>query len=279
MKSNLIFGSNSEELGKFEGTQKEEFETHYFSIGNPMKSSGNEDGLGIFELDDGSLYFLVVDGLGGHEGGDKAAEITLKSFNEAFDFWNERNHSQPDRNINDVFMATNQKVMKEIPGAGTTAVLAEVFGDRLRIFHCGDSDCIVMNSEFLPKYKTQAHGPVGDMLARGELTEEEALVHHERHLVVNVIGDPDLDVEKSPEILIEQGDFIVLASDSLFDNFTFKDLRKHLLNRETQSVPEELHRLMLGKRRIYSEDIDTTEFAKADDMTFICSHIASLKES
>ncbi len=278
MKSNLIFGNDSEELERFEAEKIRGVQSHYFSISNPLKSSGNEDGLGIFELHDGSLYFLVVDGLGGHEGGDRAAEISLKSFQEAFLFWDEKRIPQDDRNFKDVFMTINQKVINEVPGAGTTAVLAELVQDRLRVFHCGDSECFVLNSEFLPKFKTKPHGPVGEMLSSGELTEEEALTHHERHLVVNVIGDPDMTVDQSPEILLEVGDHIILASDSLLDNYTFKDLRARLLNRKIESVPEQIRDLLLAKRKIYTENIDTDEFAKADDMTFICSRVDSLKE-
>jgi len=103
-------------------------------------------------------------------------------------------------------------------GAATTLALVEIDGDRLRPYHVGDSEILLVGQRGRCKLETIAHSPVGYAVEAGVLDAEEALHHHERHLIANGVGAEDMRIEVGSPVTIARRDTLLLATDGLFDN-------------------------------------------------------------
>lgn len=101
-------------------------------------------------------------------------------------------------------------------GMGTTVVLAVAEGNTVTIAHAGDSRAYLIHGEELSQL-THDHTVVQMLMERGEITEEEALSHPQRHYITRAVGvDCEIRVEFSQAELGE-GDAVLLCSDGLYN--------------------------------------------------------------
>jgi len=182
----------------------------------PVRDRPNEDSLAWIARGDSSLVALVADGIGGHAFGGFASRTAAETFVR-------RLRAAPvDEEtggaIVDAFDAANRAIIARGTDSGTTAVVAEIRGARLRVYHCGDSGAIVVGGRGKIVLRTVDHSPTGYALEAGLLTPADALVHSERHVVSNYLGSSEMRVEVSPWLDLRPRDTLVLASDGLFDN-------------------------------------------------------------
>jgi protein phosphatase len=103
---------------------------------------------------------------------------------------------------------------RSLSGMGTTAVAFACDDTGACVAHVGDSRAYRVRRGKIEQL-TQDHSVVAELVRRGALTEEEALIHPRRHEVLRSLGfEPDLRVdvavaEASP------GDVFLLCSDGL----------------------------------------------------------------
>jgi serine/threonine protein phosphatase PrpC len=97
---------------------------------------------------------------------------------------------------------------------GTTAVALALDGDQLCIANVGDSRAYRVRRARIEQL-TRDHSVVAELVRRGHLSEDEAMLHPRRHEVLRSLGfewDLDVDVE-SAEVVA--GDVFLLCSDGL----------------------------------------------------------------
>lgn len=167
----------------------------------------------------GQYLFVVADGMGGHAGGDIASALTIESI-ESLD------HSYPDIEDAQVefvnaLLTTNDRLravvqdFPEITGMGTTVSGMIVVGSNAVIAHIGDSRIYRFRDGELTQI-TKDHTFVQRLVDAGRITEQEALVHPRRSVIMRVLGD----VEAHPEIDtmvvdLKPGDRWLFCSDGL----------------------------------------------------------------
>ena len=99
----------------------------------------------------------------------------------------------------------------------------------------------------------------------GLIDEKEALEHEKRHLVSDLIGDPNMSIEVGPVVEVAQKDTLIIASDGLFDNLlqneVIENARKGQLLASTRSSFE-----IAVSRMENSKD---SQPSKPDDLTFL----------
>jgi serine/threonine protein phosphatase PrpC len=183
-------------------------------------------------VDDERGVFLVVDGVGGHPGGEKAAEIALQVIPAELE---KARYAVKDR-IRQAITEANNEISRLAQGdeawKGMACVLtlAVVNDDRITVGHVGDSRLYLVWNGALRKL-TSDHSPVGEREDRGELTEEEAMVHPRRHEVFRDVGlrlrapDED-DFIEIREFLFKPDAAILLCSDGLSDQLTSAEMRE-----------------------------------------------------
>lgn len=181
----------------------------------------NQDRAEVLFGDD-SLLAIVADGMGGHARGDLAAETAVVSLVNRFRQL--RKHPLPPEEFLKTALAeAHQEVvglgvgMRPQTRPGTIIVCALVTGDDLRWAHVGDSRAYhIRDGHVLTR--TQDQSVVGALLAAGEITAEEALLHPDRNMVEYCLGVE----EKTPPIpaseprVMKPDDIVLLCTDGMW---------------------------------------------------------------
>lgn len=169
----------------------------------------NEDSLTVLPP-----LFAVADGMGGHEAGEVASEITINTLNDLSSSITDADslaRAVVAANLN-VIKAPSQGIGRE--GMGTTLTAAVLDNERLLIAQVGDSRAYLLHEGALQQL-TRDHSLMADMIEAGQLTEEEARVHPNRSVITRAIGsDPHMQPDLY-EINVETGDRLLLCSDGV----------------------------------------------------------------
>ena len=97
---------------------------------------------------------------------------------------------------------------------GTTLTAAYVADDAVVVAHVGDSRCYLLRDGDLIRL-TRDHSLVGELVARGKLTEAQAEAHPQRSVITRALGagaDVEVDVDVFPA---RGGDLFLVCSDGL----------------------------------------------------------------
>lgn len=202
-----------------------------------MVRTGNEDTFIAETLTDGNLLCAAIDGLGGYEGGEVAAEIARQTITE---FMNAPSDGQPLERLKKAVTEANNAIVRrkdEDPmrarmGCVVSAGLISPGQARLWMVHVGDSRLYLFRDGQLTKL-SHDHSVVGYREEIGELTEAEAMAHPQRNLIERALGDeyhnPDdphfLDAAVFP---IEGDSQFLFCSDGLSDMLTSAEIAREL---------------------------------------------------
>ena len=178
----------------------------------------NQDAFAHQILPDGRVIALVCDGMGGARAGNIASSMAVDVFMEAFlqaedadDL--QRMEQAADQANRQIFRraATDENCV----GMGTTLVAALVGEEEALILNEGDSRAYHISEETGILQVTRDHSLVADLVARGDLTRDQARVHPHKNLITRALGAvPVLKTDVfRPELA--QGDFLLLCSDGL----------------------------------------------------------------
>jgi protein phosphatase len=173
----------------------------------------NEDDLLVAEP-----LFAVADGMGGHAAGEVASGIAVHVLAERFG----ADHSAD--GLAEAVRAANRAVWERAQaeaghrGMGTTltaiALVHDGADDVLAVANVGDSRAYRLHGGRLERL-TDDHSVVGELMRAGRISDEEAQVHPQRHVLTRVLGvDPDVEVDCF-RVVPHRGDRFLLASDGL----------------------------------------------------------------
>lgn len=166
--------------------------------------------------------FLVCDGMGGHNAGQIASELAIKTFLDTY-----LNHPAEDPSVaaRAAGEAANRYVFEvgqAIPsrrGMGTTLTALILWQDQALWAQVGDSRGYRLRTGDLTQ-RTPEHTWIEESVAAGMLTREQAESHPYRHVITRAIGtEKDVLVDTVIEPF-ESGDIYVLCSDGLTNHVT-----------------------------------------------------------
>ena len=169
----------------------------------------------------------VADGMGGHQGGEQAAAITI-------DIMSGLTGALSRERLVDTVRAANQAVFDEserpeLRGMGTTIVAAALHTDEARItmVNVGDSRGYRLRGGELEQI-TVDHSLVEELVRQGRITEEDALTHPQRNIVTRALGlgnEIEIDVF---DLDARHGDRVLLCSDGLFNEVEVEVIAEQL---------------------------------------------------
>ena len=188
------------------------------------KRKNNEDSYLIERIEmytDGKkkmLYVLgVADGMGGHQNGEVASRMVVERLSTLPFTYTSGGPSS----IKKLIEYMNKKIYEENKekekNMGTTlvgAILDENYMGYL--FNVGDSRAYLYRKGNLLRL-TKDHSVVQEMIDKGEITEEEAMTHPERHKITMAVGTRD---SVSPDVFnveFMRGDILLLCTDGVHD--------------------------------------------------------------
>ncbi|WP_235021934.1 MULTISPECIES: Stp1/IreP family PP2C-type Ser/Thr phosphatase [unclassified Rathayibacter] len=195
----------------------------------------------------GRQLFVVADGMGGHAGGDVASSIAIKRIAEA-----DRRYAstyEAEAELKRTLLAANTMLADavvdhpELTGMGTTVSAIVRVGESVAIAHIGDSRIYVLREGKLEQVTTD-HTFVQRLVDSGRITEEEAMTHPRRSVLMRVLGD----VHTNPEIdtltlETEPNDRWLICSDGLSGVVPHDEIQKELSRDESaQQVADRLIR-------------------------------------
>lgn len=197
--------------------------------------SQNEDSIYISENPNTEFeYFIVADGMGGHNAGEIASQSAIKYFNEYI----ENNCVINDgSDVLDAFVDalgySNSKIFEmsendpSYSGMGTTFTAAAICGGKVYCVHIGDSRLYVYDRNGLRQI-TRDHSFVMEMVRMGKITAEEARVHPKRNMITKAVGIEKNMPADTMIIPIEEDSIILVCSDGLPSMVTDKEIERIL---------------------------------------------------
>ena len=183
---------------------------HFHDSDLGRQRRGNEDSYYVR-----SPLFVVADGMGGAQAGEVASALAVQQFENGLP-----DGEDPRTALAALIQAANVRIHEqarsdsERAGMGTTTTAAYLSGEVVVIAHVGDSRCYLLRDDDLIRL-TRDHSLVGELVARGKLTEEQAESHPQRSVITRALGaypDVEVDVEVFPA---RAGDLYLLCSDGL----------------------------------------------------------------
>jgi PPM family protein phosphatase len=182
---------------------------HFHASDLGRQRQGNEDNYFVR-----APLFVVADGMGGAQAGEVASEMAVESFDRGLP------DASPADGLVRVIEDANRRIHErsraeaQRAGMGTTVTAAYVGENDVTIAHVGDSRAYVLRNGELERL-TRDHSLVGELVARGKLTEEQAETHPQRSVITRALG-PEPDVQVDVQVYqARAGDVFMVCSDGL----------------------------------------------------------------
>lgn len=185
----------------------------------------------VFIPKDGIIAMAAVaDGMGGHNAGDVASALAIKTLVEGM--VNDAPGSIKERLIHAVNMA-NSAVYElsftngAYKGMGTTLVAAVLEKDRFTVANVGDSRLYYYDGASLMQI-TEDHSYVAQLAALGYISKDEIARHPQRNLITRAVGTRPVERVDIFEHAWKKGDKLLLCSDGLYGELSEEELLEAL---------------------------------------------------
>lgn len=224
----------------------------------------NQDRMSWIQLPGGQLY-IIADGMGGHAGGAKAAELTIQKLEK---YLSEAAMDLPiEEIIQNAFEKTNLEIYDQAhagdpatEGMGSTVAILIIRDHIAKIAHVGDSRVYLYRKGKLQQL-TKDHTQVQRMVDAKMLTPEQARNHPSAHILDHAIGNrPTISVDISPDLILENGDGFLLCTDGLSGYVDDHEIEASLDNSLTPQ--ENVDRLISIALQKGGEDNVTIQFVQ-----------------
>ncbi|OGN92445.1 MAG: hypothetical protein A2Z71_09595 [Chloroflexi bacterium RBG_13_50_21] len=184
--------------------------------------------------------FAIADGMGGHARGDLASSLTIQTILQKAATGVEAFHKFSKDDFTSWFKQTiqeaNQMVyesrIKADNDMGSTLVCGLFVGDHAYFAHLGDSRVYMLREKSIQQLSTD-HSLVQQLIANGEISQDEARLHPQRNVILRCLGEnPQVEVDVYTQDLFP-GDKLLLCSDGL--SGMLDDMKIQIISNESQS--------------------------------------------
>lgn len=188
--------------------------------------SYNEDRLGC--AGEGLGFWALADGLGGHRGGARAAELAVElGLASLQSSAAPRLEDSLEQAVSDAHARIRALQRSEEGHAHmrSTVVLLAVNPDDMAWAHTGDSRLYHFRDGKL-LWRTRDHSVVQLLVSAGEISEADVIEHPERSRLISCLGGDNtlLISARSAGAPPRQGDVLLLASDGMWEHFDTRQL-------------------------------------------------------
>ncbi len=181
--------------------------------------------------------FLVADGLGGPGKGDLASQMLLTLLESAL-------RSKPlaplDEVVQEALTLANRKIIAAflgepaLKGLGTTVTLARIAGNRLKLWHVGDSRAYLLRGKLL-SCLTEDHNLARVLAKMGQAPPENGA-----HTLVRCLGKDANCPFDTVEVSLEPGDRLLLCTDGVYRSWSDEDLARIAATDDLPAIAHEL---------------------------------------
>lgn len=180
----------------------------------------------------GSLM-IVADGVGGHNAGEEASRIAVKTISNSFF----ENNAGINQSLREAFAEANQAIFQtaqsrfDWQGMGTTATALVICDGQAFVAQVGDSRLYLVRDERIYQL-SEDHSAVMEMVRMGVMTLAEAEGHEDRNIILRALGTkPEVAVTVwEKPFPVRAGDNFVLCTDGLFDLVSDEEIKAIVAN-------------------------------------------------
>jgi PPM family protein phosphatase len=208
----------------------------------------NQDNFGKFPADVTDVYspkgvlFIVADGMGGHVGGKEASQFAVEIVSREYFSHGSINIAEA---LSDAFNTANREIGKsaeEVPlyhKRGTTCTALVLQNNVAFIAHIGDSRVYRIRKSLITQLTTD-HTQVSEMVRKGILSEEEAILYPSKSVLTQALGiNETLKTEIKENITVLPDDIFVLCTDGL-SKVSPNEIKDIVLNSSGEEVCNKL---------------------------------------
>ena len=173
-------------------------------------------------LDEVQLYILA-DGMGGYNGGERASSLAVETAKK----YVENNFKEIEKDRDSIIQLLGSSIEyanmvvyekskenPELQGMGTTLEICLVYNNKVYIGHVGDSRIYRIRKQFIRKL-TQDHSYVQKLVKEGTITKEQAEHHPQKNMLMKALG---CNAFVEPDVMVKgflKDDILIICSDGL----------------------------------------------------------------
>lgn len=245
-----------------------------------LQRQQNQDSAGYWEADDAAEFerkgrlAVIADGMGGHQGGQLASDIAVRTVCEAYR--DSKREETPDA-LADALRSAHERIREsanthpEFRNMGTTCTAVVIRQDRFWFAHVGDSRLYLFRQGKMRRI-TRDHSYVNQLIEHGLISSDEAEHHPQRNVLTSALGisrdEVPTEISFQP-FLLQPGDLLLLCTDGLWTHVSDREMLAIVGARSPADACAELVRL--AKERGGSDNI-TVEILRFDFATPASNH-------
>jgi serine/threonine protein phosphatase PrpC len=196
----------------------------------------------------GVALAVVADGMGGHTGGTLAAQQVVHTVHTNFDRFSARSESAREMlesSLHEAHMLIKAARFINEKEPHSTAVALLLQPGKITWAYCGDSRLYRFRGNQLI-FHTVDHSYVEQLVARGKISPEQALVHPNRNILITSLGGNEVPKIDFGEVTdLQAGDTFLLCSDGLWGYFGDAELGSVLAAYSAREASE----MLIGRAR------------------------------
>ena len=227
------------------GPVREHNEDALFAAGNVISGSSMASPVELNAETPGGC-FTVIDGMGGYEGGERAARLITMSFLENAEGWNIFAKTGREK-IASVLKRASQKIADDVEknpslsSMGAALAGIALCSDGILVFNCGDCRVYRQQGEYLERL-SHDHSVVQELCDRGEIDEEAMRTHPLKNKVTACISSDtsfiDIYFREVPKAHVSQRFFI--CSDGVWEALSLDELESCLAGKSSSEAADTL---------------------------------------
>ncbi len=198
------------------GRQRQNNEDSIFSLSTIIDSNETSLPVGIF---------IVADGMGGHNNGEVASELAVRTMSYHLvktlypAIFSPKPHA-PENSLQEILISgvtqANEMINKHSNGGGTTLTVALTIGTQMTIAHVGDSRAYSIFLDGRMQPLTRDHSLVSRLVELGQITEEDAKHHPQKSTLYNAVGQSNVPRPDIVNANFPHPGYLMICSDGLW---------------------------------------------------------------
>ncbi len=169
-------------------------------------------------------YFIIADGMGGHNAGEIASTFTVEFIREYIDskITPDKSGAEITELLNEAIRQANSAIFKksaedeDFAGMGTTVIICviNISDGKLYTAHVGDSRLYLIHNGRINRITTD-HSMVEELLSSGTITKEEAVKHPKKNVITRAVGG---EITIKTDMFIDsvtENDIVLVCTDGL----------------------------------------------------------------
>ena len=194
----------------------------FFQLTMPGDREINQDFMAHI-INETFALFVIADGLGGHQAGEKASRFFCQGLIRFADTYSKQIHTNP----NGVFSAWITAAVNEMKrlfiidksgeNAHTTCEILYLNDNFTLTAHCGDTRIYRMIPQHI-LWRTEDHSIPQQLFNEGKINEQEMAQHPDQNQLtrtINILKVPEVEINQYPPI--KKGETFLLCSDGFWE--------------------------------------------------------------